>query len=177
MLYNRRALSTALLLLCLLAGAPAAASSPTSRSAAAPSNTPAWVEPRALNIVDLAGQVPDDVLAGHIVCYGNPGGLVTYSSASWQGGKLRITVTVYPRFHYESAQFGWVSKVSTLAHKPVFDRPSSSMPASHVRLYDGARDVTEDVLYIAHMDPSLGQPVDAAGDPRYSSDWSYDSSW
>jgi len=176
MVTNRRALSTIVLLgLCLLAGWPSLASSPGSPSAPTPSSAPSWVEPRALNIVDMAGQVSDDVLAGHVVCYGNPGGLVTYQSARWQGGKLRVTVTVYPRFHYESAQFGWVSKVSTLAHKPVFDRPSSSMPASHVRLYDGARDVTEDVLYIAHMDPALGQPVDSAGDPRYDNAWSYDS--
>ena len=126
-----------------------------------------WAEPRALNVVDLAGQVPDEVLAGHIVCDGDPGGLILYESSSWAGPKLRIRVSIYPRYDW-TGHSGWVTNVPLLGHAPAFDRPSSSAPRSWLRLYHGSVDVTREVVFFGNNRPDLALPINASGEPRYS---------
>ena len=133
---------------------------------------PPWVEPRALNVVDLAGQVPDALIAGHIISYGGPGGLRIFESSEVAGDRLRIRVRLYPRYHWDAQRGGWSSVVGTLGQRPILDRMSSSTPESWVRIYQGtgpgSRDITGEVLYTDHADPDLVWPADAAGDPRYS---------
>jgi len=130
--------------------------------------TPPWVEPRALSVVDMAGQVPDAALAGHIVTYGYPGGLATYESASWSGGKLRIQLRVYPRFRWAPAEGGWICDGPLLGHAPVLDRMSASAPAASLRVYDGGVDVTDQVMYYNYTDPALTQPTSGSAYPRYA---------
>lgn len=130
--------------------------------------SPPWAEPRALSVVDVAGQVPDSALAGHIVCYGNPGGMLTYQNAWWEGGKLRIRLRAYPRYVWENNQVGWATVVALLGHKPVLDRMSSSAPATSVRLYSGNSDITSQVVYFFYTHPEVTLPSNPAGDPRYS---------
>lgn len=127
-----------------------------------------WAEPRALSVVDIAGQVPDSALAGHIVCYGNPGGMLTYQNAWWEGNKLRIRLRVHPRYVWENDQVGWATAVALLGHKPVLDRMSSSAPAASVRLYRDNADVTSQVVYFFYTDPNVILPSNPTGDPRYS---------
>jgi hypothetical protein len=153
-----RLVPLALFLLGLL-GLPVRAQSPAA--------LPPWVEPRALHVADLAGQVPDDVLAGHIVCYGGSGGLNTYLDHTWEGAKLRLRVRLHPRY-YPLQAGGWNTAIATLGHGPAYDHMSSSSPAAWVRIYQGGLDVTEAALYMDYSDPGLRLPVDPSGHPRYA---------
>ncbi len=58
---------------------------------------PSWVEPRALNIVDIAGQVPDWVLEDNIVAFSHIGGLAQFIWSERDGELLRINVRLRPR--------------------------------------------------------------------------------
>ncbi|MBN1400098.1 MAG: hypothetical protein JXA74_04630 [Anaerolineae bacterium] len=151
-----------LFLTCILfglLGAPMGAQSPAAM--------PPWAEPRALHISDLAGQVPDDVLEGHIVCYGGSGGLSTYLDHTWEGAKLRLRVRLYPRYDPLEGG-GWHTTIATLGHGPAYDHMSSSSPASWVRIYQGGADVTDAALAMNYTDPELRLPVDPRDNPRYA---------
>lgn len=134
-------------------------------------DTPPWAEPRALNVVDLAGQVADEILRDHIICYGGPGGLNTYVSSSLDGNKLRIRVRMHPRYFWIDDRHGWGTAVASLGHTPVLDRMSSSTPESWVRIYQGKADVTDQVVYYTFAEPDLALPTDPVGDPRYSAEY------
>ena len=85
MLHQRCRVAVILTLLCLAMGMGQV-------QAAAP----AWVEPRALNIVDIAGQVPDSVLADNILVYGSAG-IMQFMSSERQGATLRTRTRSYAR--------------------------------------------------------------------------------
>jgi hypothetical protein len=129
--------------------------------------TPPWVEPRALSIVDMAGQVPDAALAGHVINHANPGGLAYFESSSWAGDKLRIQVRAFPRFRWNPPEGGWVTDGPLLGHRPVLDHMSASAPAASLRVYADGVDITHQVVYYGYMRPPLALPVTGSGDPRY----------
>ena len=56
---------------------------------------PSWVEPRALNIVDIAGQVPDWVLENNIVAFSHIGGLALFVSYEGDGGLVGVNVPLH----------------------------------------------------------------------------------
>ena len=129
--------------------------------------TPPWVEPRALSIVDMAGQVPDAALAGHAICYANPGGLAYFESSSWAGDELRIQVRAFPRFRWSPTEGGWVSDGPLLGHRPVLDHMSASAPEASLRVYANGADITDQVVHYGYMRPTLTLPVSGSSDPRY----------
>jgi hypothetical protein len=129
--------------------------------------TPPWVEPRALSIVDMAGQVPDAALAGHVISHANPGGLARFEASSWVGNKLRIQVRAFPRFRWSPAEGGWVTDGPLLGHRPVLDHMSASVPEASLRVYADGVDITDQVVYYGYMRPTLTLPVSGPGDPRY----------
>ena len=53
----------------------------------------AWREPQALNIVDIAGQVPDEVLKDNIVVW-DAGGIALFERSERSGSLLHIHVTI-----------------------------------------------------------------------------------
>jgi hypothetical protein len=135
------------------------------RPRAAWADSPGWVEPRALNVVDLAGQVPDEVLRDHIVSYG-AGGISRYVSSQWQGNLLRITVRLDTRRLQEGSN--WVTTLELLGQKPIFDHIGSATPESWLRLYEGASEITNQVTGAQVVDPALSLPLaDAAVAERY----------
>ena len=135
--------------------------------AAAP---PAWMEPRALHIVDIAGQVPDSVLSGNILTY-NSGGIMQFVSSRYEGSDLIIRTRVYPR-RYGDGSGPWVTSMPLLGQGPIFDHPGSVAPESWLRLYSNGQDVTSLLTgaWGSYSDPCLCSPeVNAGVTERYPS--------
>jgi len=132
--------------------------------------TPSWVEPRALNIVDIAGQVPDSVLDGNILVYGS-GGIMQFMSSRQEGGDLIIRTRVYPRRVWDpSGQ--WVTTMPLLGQRPIFDHPGSVAPESWLRLWYGGSEVTHLLTgaWLSYSAPCLcGPEVNSGAAERHPS--------
>jgi len=132
--------------------------------------SPAWLEPRGLSVVDLVGLVPDDLLAGTILSYGDGEGIVVYDAGRLDGESLVITTTIYPRTvtvpwlpRAEMAQFGCLSQA------PHFDHMGSVVGASTLRLFDdNGEDITHKIVFLTVTSMNLSLPVAGSAEPfRY----------
>ncbi len=131
---------------------------------------PDWVEPRALNIVDIAGQVPDEVLRGNIVSFGF-GGISRFVSSERVGDRLRIRVRLNPRV-FRNTNGSYSITFLLLSQKPHEDHMGSSMPESWLRLYDGATDITDCISFGKLTRADLSFPRAGSGAPdRYQDYW------
>jgi hypothetical protein len=127
---------------------------------------PPWVEPRALNIVDIAGQVPDDVLRDNIIAYSGSGGIAQFVSSQASGDLLRLTVRLYPRRW--GSPGNWLTTFVLLGHQPAFDQMGSAAPESWVRLYNGSVELTGQIVNGLVISPALALPLAGAAEPwRY----------
>lgn len=134
---------------------------------------PAWMEPRGINVADLVGVVPEDVLAGSMVVYA-PGVALAYYESGQRSGN---TVTVRVRF---------VSKenrgAACLGMPGHFDTWPTVMPAGTLRILAGATDVTRNIVQSFELVPTGQiQPVNNATAvesryPRSTVTAQYDSS-
>ena len=130
---------------------------------------PPWVEPRALNIADIAAQVPDETLYENIIAYSGQG-LVQFLSSQQQGDTLRITVRLHTRRSRDGAQL-W-THFNTLGMQPIFDHMGSVSPQTWLRLYDGRRELTSEIYSLRYLEPELVMPGKGAADPqRYPDLW------
>jgi len=123
----------------------------------ATADEPPWVEPRALNIVDIAGQVPDWVLENNIVAFSHIGGLAQFMSSERDGGLLRISVRLRPRAY--PAGEAWTTAFTLLGHRAILDHMGSSVPEMWVRLYDGDTELTSHINWGLYIDPALSLPL------------------
>jgi len=121
---------------------------------------PLWVEPRALSIVDLAGQVPDDVLRDNIAVSSHPAGLARFVSSSMDGDLLHIT------FRIDTRLIGGQTLIPLLGQLAFFDHMGSVAPPSWLRVYEAGRDITEQALWMRYFEPDLDLPLRGAGDPN-----------
>jgi hypothetical protein len=116
---------------------------------------PAWLEPRGVNVVDLVGVVPEDVLRNSMVVYSGGNALAYYESGTRSGG----TVTIYVSF---------VSKdnrgATCLGMPGDFDSWPTVMPAGTLRILAGKADVTRDIVPSFELIPAGQiQPVRNTG--------------
>jgi hypothetical protein len=138
---------------------------PTPHPAAA--QTPEWVEPQALNIVDIAGQGFDEALEGLIVAYSSAGGLARFVSSEETDGLLHVTVRIDTR-RFPSATDGWYTQFTTLGQRAQGDHMGSTVPEGWVRVYDGDRELTEDIRWLFYVEGILRTPeTDASAGNRY----------
>ncbi len=122
---------------------------------------PAWAEPRALNIVDVAGQVPDALLRDAIVV-GNRG-MAQLVSSQRVGDRLRITLRISTRRSWGGEQ--WITEATLLGQAPAYDHPGSAAPQSWLRLYRDSgltQECTGDIRWVYYLDPTLCLPEDGA---------------
>lgn len=129
-----------------------------------PAAYPPWVEPRLLNIVDIAGQVPDDILRDNIVAYNPAGGIARFVSSAVTSGYLQVTVRIDSRFH------GYHSGLTMLSQRPLWDVMGSAVPETWVRLYASwGQEITDRVAFLRYMDPAFRLPLanTNTGDKRY----------
>ncbi len=139
----------------LVQAAPLTGAERASRQTADPDApaAPAWMEPRGVSVVDLAGIVPDDLLADSMVVY-SPGVALAYYVSGERNGD---TVTVRVRF---------VSKnnrgAACLGMPGHFDTWPTVMPAGTLRILAGATDVTRNTaVATAFYDDVLFGPANA----------------
>jgi len=126
-----------------------------------------WIEPRTLNIADIAGRIPDAVLHDNIVVYTGSGGIAQFVSSARVGNYLRITVTLHTRREWVEGR--WRTRATLLGQRPMYDQMGSVAPQSWLRLYDGSADRTSEVRWIAYIEPQLVLPQAGAGEyTRYA---------
>ncbi|NLD73303.1 MAG: hypothetical protein GX649_11370 [Chloroflexi bacterium] len=133
----------------------------------AAAQTPEWVEPQALNIVDIAGQVPDEVLRDAILTFSSAGGLARFVSSEVEGELLRITVRIDTR-RFPDGMGGWYTQFTTLGQRAHGDHMASIVPGGWVRVFDGDTELTEDIRWMLYWAAELKQPeTDASAPNRY----------
>lgn len=116
-----------------------------------------WYEPRGLNIVDLVGAVPDSYLTGSILSYTPGYGIVRYRSGQRSGDTVVITADVYPRYVVDGAWTG--TMFGCLGQPARIDQLGSVSPATTVRLYSGATEVTRQATLYSYVPSGLNKPV------------------
>ncbi len=116
-----------------------------------------WFEPRGLNIVDLVGVVPDSYLTGSIVSYTPGYGIVRYRSGQRSGDTVVITADVFPRYVVDGAWSG--TMFGCLGQPARIDQFGTVSPASTVRLYNGATEVTRQATIYTYVPAGLNKPV------------------
>lgn len=119
-----------------------------------------WLEPRGVNVIDLVGLAPEEHLKDTIVRYQPGVGLAYYESGERSGDTLRV------RLRYSASPTDAV----LCPGKPAsFDEWPSVVPASTMRVYSGAQEITDQVLgSYTYFPAGLNQPVaNTAANYRY----------
>ena len=96
---------------------------PVGQACADPTAFPSWLEPRGLHIVELVGQVPEDILRDSIVSYSDAVGLVVYKSGTRDGNRVTITTAIYPRVRL-APWAGVLTEFACLGQNPYYDLDS-----------------------------------------------------
>lgn len=133
-------------------------------------DTPDWLEPRGLNVVEMVGQVPEEYLHGTIISYNDWQGIVVYESGTRIGNQVEITTTMYPRLnHVPWAENELLTNFGCLGQAPHYDHMGSVVPPSTLRVYDSTgREVTSEILLLDVTNVGLQQPyADADAAFRY----------
>jgi len=105
---------------------------------------PDWLEPRALNIVDLVGEIPESILQDTIISYGDNTGIIVYQAGRRISQTVIITTTIYPRYQSSNwAPNNSLTLFGCLGQFPYYDHMGSLVPTSTLRIYDSSgADVT-----------------------------------
>lgn len=134
---------------------------------------PGWLEPRGLSIVELVGEVPEEILQGMIISYGDALGIVVYEEGTRSGNTVVLTTTIYPRL-YEVfwAPNNLLTSFNCLGQKPYYDHVGSVVPASTLRLWDRyGNEVTSEVDFMYITALGTEQPfANSSAYFRYSED-------
>jgi len=158
----------AFVLLCLVAWCAGASAQPLWAQAAIDQTTaeqstiplPTWLEPRGVNIADLVGVVPDDHLRGAILSYANGVGLLQYEWGVRTGDDVWIRARVLPNYGYHDDRY---TAMGCLGQPAYYDQMPSTAPASRMRLFSGAQEITHLINYLAYTPAGLTQPTFGAG--------------
>ncbi|HHX44503.1 MAG TPA: hypothetical protein GX714_11025 [Chloroflexi bacterium] len=127
---------------------------------------PSWVEPRALSIVDIAGQVPDEALQGAFVSYSGLAGISQFTGSRRAADGLEIDVEMSARVFTENGQV--LTRLPLLGVRPFQDHMSSAAPASTLFLFEDGQPLTADIVRLNYLEPALAQPAVGSGPPdRY----------
>lgn len=160
---RRRCIARVLAILLLLAAGSTATAEQDLGVVAAPSvpGYPDWLEARGLSLVDLVGQVPEDVLQGTILSYGSDTGVVVYGSGTRMGNRVVATTTIYPRvFERSWAPNGQYTQFACLGQKPIFDHLGAAVAETILRVYTHAGvDVTGEIQYMYLERTGTAQPL------------------
>ena len=101
-----------------------------------------WLEPRAINVLDFVGQVPEEHLKGSILTFGQAG-TTRYVSGYRDGDKVVINVSMDSWVYNIGGTI--VTMVTCLGHYPTLDHWPVPVPASTMRIYSNGADVTNQV--------------------------------
>jgi hypothetical protein len=124
--------------------------------------TPAWLEPKGLSVVDLTGLVPASHLQNSIVAASRRAGILEYMEGTRAGDLVTIRVKVTPRYELDGRAY-----FNCLGLRGFSDHWSLAVPASAMRLYQGAEEITQEITQLDYSPSGLTQPVAAGGPARY----------
>jgi hypothetical protein len=132
-----------------------------------------WLEPQGLNIVDLAGVVPDRYLKGAIISFTPGYGILTYESGTRVGDTVTITTTVYPRYIIDK-NIGWSGSMFGCLGQPArIDQWGSTTPATTMRLYHNGEDVTEQVDSYMYVPAGRNTPIRNPQQSEWQNEYRY----
>ena len=114
--------------------------------------TPEWLEPRGLSVLDFVGQVPEEHLRGSILVF-DEAGVVQYLSGRRNGDQVTIEVSMTP---YRSPQF---TEIWCLGRRPLFDEWPVAVPPSQMRVFSAGADVTNQVGSMWYFPAAQERPV------------------
>lgn len=157
------ALAATLTTQTLIATLTALAAAPTAYAADGPTDTPEWLEPRGLNVVELVGLVPDEHLAGSILAFTGGGGIVQYVSGQRTGDTVTINASVSPR----AAAIPDLTAMNCLGQRALNDSWPLAVPGGEVRIFDGTSDITGQVIGLDYYITGQIQPSRGAQGSRY----------
>ena len=126
-----------------------------------------WLEPRALSVVDLVGQVPDEHLRGSILVFTGGSGILRYRSGSRDGDRVTITVDVSPRYPDPLPDGQVLTQINCLGKRALYDEWPLSVPASEMRLFSNGREITNQIVGVWLYHTGLVKPSGNAGGSRY----------
>ena len=128
-------------------------------------DSPEWLEPEGISVIDLVGNVPEAHLKDAIITYSGLG-IVQYVAGQRQGDQVTIDVLISPR--YFEASIGTVTQFSCLGDRGWVDSWSTIAPASEFRLFYEGADITQNILGINTLPAGKLQPVTGTrGGNRY----------
>ncbi len=132
---------------------------------ASQSDSPDWLEPEGISVIDLVGNVPEAHLKDAIITYSGLG-IVQYVAGQRQGDRVTIDVQISPR--YFEASIGTVTQFSCLGDRGWVDSWSTISPASEFRLFYEGADITQNILGMSTLPAGKLQPVTSTrGGNRY----------
>lgn len=127
--------------------------------------TPNWLEPNALNITNIVGQVPDQIMSSAIVHWST--GLVQYESSRVEKNVVTIRVTFEGRVQPLGNGIT-VTSIGCLGQPPGLDGLSSLAPPTVLRMWEGSTEVTGLTLRVDRAEGGIRQPI-AGGWEKYPS--------
>ena len=98
-----------------------------------------WLEPHGVSIIDLVGEVPEEVLRDAIVVYSN-NGMLQYLSGQRTGNTVTINTRVTPRYAGSGASEH--SLVNCLGQPALTDSWPIVSPAGVMRVYENGVEIT-----------------------------------
>ncbi len=117
---------------------------------------PAWLEPRGVNVADLVGVVPEEVLLNSMVAYSGGNALAFYKGGERSGNTVTITVRFESKNNVGATCLGMPGD---------FDSWPTVQPAGVLHIYAGKADVTREVVSEFDFVPAGQiQPVRNTGD-------------
>ena len=130
--------------------------------------TPNWLEPRALSVVELVGQVPEAYLQGTIISSDDGTGIVVYESGTRVGNQVTVRVKLYPRLVRQPTNpNNRFTSFGCLGQMPHYDHMSSAVPASTLRVYaEGGIEVTSEVRNLFVTNVGTRQPSTSSKEPK-----------
>jgi hypothetical protein len=124
--------------------------------------TPAWLEPRGLNVMEFVGRVPEAHLIDSIVSYDV--GILQYISGSRTGNTVKMQVRVYPYYAPDNRSLVFTCP----AQLATFDQWPSPTSALTAKIYTNGQDITSDVFQIEYWPTGQTLPVRPVyGSPHY----------
>ncbi len=110
-----------------------------------PQSPPSWLEPRALNLADLVGLVPEAQLQDAIIAYSGVG-IVQYVSGNRNGNTVTLQVRITPRYSRSGGLLN--THFNCLGQTGIYDHWSSTVPEARMRLYADGGEITDQIRYI-----------------------------
>jgi len=142
-------------LIAILIALMALGASPTAHA-----QTPEWVEPRGVGIVDLIGVVAEAHLQGSIVIFHPGTGMAIYESGTRVGNTVTLTV------RYEANPLNIFFCPTAIGNR---DHWPTAVPASTMRVFSGSVDITSQVnpIYLLYPARQTTPSADSTAPERY----------